>query len=97
MRRLFFKNIVTSSGPFRSKSLLGFVAGQGSQQDHHAGHLQRAAFFLATRCGIYGICQIAEAGIARGVANLETPGAWDRPCEFNGEKEGEGERRKGIE
>lgn len=68
------KNIVTSSGPFRSKSLLSAIAGQGPQQNQHAGHFQRATFFLATRCGIHGICQIAEAGVARRVANLETSG-----------------------
>lgn len=50
-------------------------AGQRHQQDQHAGHLQRAPFFPATRRGIYGICRIAQASIPAGVAGLKASGA----------------------
>lgn len=73
--RYFFKNIVTSSGPFRSKSLLGAVAGQGPQQDQHAGHLQRAAVLPATRRRVHGIRQAAQARVPGGVVGREAPGA----------------------
>jgi len=72
---LLFKNIITSSGSFGSKSLLDDAPiRQGHQQDQHAGHLQRAPLFSATRSGIYGICYIAQTGIPAGVADLKASG-----------------------
>jgi len=72
---LLCKDIVTSSGSFRSKSLLGdAAAGQGHQQNQYACHLQRASLIPATRRGVHGICQIAQASIPGAIANLQAPG-----------------------
>lgn len=54
--------------------MLGAVAGQGPQQDHDAGRLQRAVVLPAARHRVHGVRQATQAGVPRVQSRRSTAG-----------------------